>query len=59
MAGSITGALLTILYLAGALDFLSERINRPAVPIALRVAAAWIAAIAVVMLALTVAPPAG
>ena len=59
MAGSIIGVLLLILYLAGALDLLRERIDSPVVRIGLRVVAAWIAAIAVLMLALVLSPPEG
>jgi len=57
IAGSFAGALLLPLYLAGALDLLRERVDHPAFGIALRVLAAWVAAIAVLILALILAPP--
>jgi hypothetical protein len=57
MAGSVAGVLLLTLYLAGAVDLLRERVDRPAVRIALRVAAAWVVAIAILMLALAGAQP--
>lgn len=59
MAGSFTGVLLLTLYLAGALELTRERLAHPALAIAFRVAAAWIAAIALLMLALALAPPTG
>jgi hydrogenase/urease accessory protein HupE len=52
MTGSFAGALLLTLYLAGGIDLLRERLDRPAIRIAFRVAAAWITAIANLMLAL-------
>jgi hydrogenase/urease accessory protein HupE len=55
-AGALTGAMAAILYLAGAADALRRRVERPWMPIALRVGAAWIAAIAMLMLALRWAP---
>jgi hydrogenase/urease accessory protein HupE len=56
MAGSVTGAALGLLYLAGGLDLLRDRLRAPWLAIALRVLAAWIAAIAFLMLALHLAP---
>lgn len=57
MAGSVTGAALGLLYVAGGLDLLRDRLRAPWLAIALRVLAAWIAAIALLMLALSLAPP--
>lgn len=51
-AGALIGALLGLIYAAGALRTARERLRGDWVPIALRVAAAWAAAIAVLMLAL-------
>ena len=42
-----------------ALDLLRERVDSSVVRIGLRVVAAWIAAIAVLMLALVLSPPEG
>jgi hydrogenase/urease accessory protein HupE len=55
-AGALTGSMAAILYLAGAADALRQRIDRPWMAIGLRVVAAWIAAIAALMLALRWAP---
>jgi hydrogenase/urease accessory protein HupE len=52
MAGAATGAALGLLYLAGCIDLLRDRIRASALCIALRVLAAWIAAITLLMLAL-------
>jgi hydrogenase/urease accessory protein HupE len=52
VAGSVTGAALGLMYIAGCIDLLRERIRGPALCIALRVLAAWIAAITLLMLAL-------
>jgi hypothetical protein len=52
MAGSAAGANLALLYLAGGIGWMRDRVRRPWVTIALRVAAAWIAAIAGLMAAL-------
>ncbi|MEE4120294.1 MAG: hypothetical protein V2I65_14915 [Paracoccaceae bacterium] len=57
MAGSVTGAALGLLYLAGGLDLLRDRLRAPWLAVALRVLAAWIAAIALLMLALRLAAP--
>jgi len=51
MTGSFIGAFLLTLYLAGSLDLIRERADHPAFGIALRVAASWIAAIALLMFA--------
>lgn len=61
MTGSIVGANLGLLYLFGALHFITERFKQAWVSIAFRVAAAWLGAIALLMLALefaTSTPPA-
>jgi len=55
-SGSVTGAALGLLYLAGGLDLLRDRLRTPWLAVALRVLAAWIAAIALLMLALRLAP---
>ncbi len=52
VAGSVTGAALGLLYIAGGIDLLRDRIRAQVFCIALRVLAAWIAAIALLMLAL-------
>ena len=52
MAGSFAGVALLVLYLAGSVDLLQSRVADPATAISLRVAAAWIAAVATIMLAL-------
>jgi uncharacterized membrane protein len=57
MAGSVLGSFLVTLYLAVATAHLRAQVQHPALAIALRVAAAWIAAIAMLMLALSVADP--
>ncbi len=59
MAGSIVGANLGLLYLFGIMHVIKERYTWPWVSIAFRVAAAWIGAIALLMLALGLAqdPP--
>jgi hypothetical protein len=57
MAGSFVSALMVTLYIAGALDLLRERVDRPFVPIAIRVAAAWVATIAILMLAVSAVQP--
>lgn len=57
MSGSFTSAFMVTLYLAGALDLLRERVDRPFVRIAIRVAAAWVATVAIMMLAVSAAQP--
>ena len=57
MAGSFVSAFMMPLYIAGALDLLRERVDRTFVRTAIRVAAAWVATIAILMLALSVAQP--
>lgn len=52
MAGSMVGANLGLLYLFGLSTILKERFPWPWVPIAFRVAAAWLGAAALLMLAL-------
>lgn len=52
VAGAVTGAALGLLYIAGGIELLRDRIRAPALGIALRVLAAWIAAITLLMLAL-------
>lgn len=56
MAGSLTGASLGVAYIVGLIVVLRERVRAAWVPIGLRVAAAWVAAIALLMLALSFAP---
>lgn len=51
MAGSFFGAFLATLYLAGLLEYLRNRYQVPWLNIGLRVVAAWIGAIAIIMLA--------
>lgn len=58
MSGSAVGAALATLYLAGGVDLLRERVAAPWLSVALRVVAAWVFAVAALMLALTLAPPA-
>ncbi|HBG98176.1 MAG: HupE/UreJ family protein [Rhodobacteraceae bacterium] len=58
IAGSLTGAFALVLYLAGTLDILRSTIRAPWLPVAFRVAAAWVAAIAALLLALFWAPEA-
>ncbi|MEM6578029.1 MAG: hypothetical protein AAF678_06015 [Pseudomonadota bacterium] len=57
MSGSFFGAGLAILYLTGGVEVLRDRIKAHWLDISLRVIAAWVAAIAVIMLALSVAEP--
>jgi hydrogenase/urease accessory protein HupE len=52
VAGSFVGANVGLLYVWGGVTFLKERYARPALEIAPRVLAAWLGAIALVMLAL-------
>jgi hypothetical protein len=56
MAGSGAGAGLIVLYATAAIEQLRARIRAAWLPIALRVAAAWVAAISLMMLALALAP---
>jgi hypothetical protein len=56
MAGAITGASLGLAYGVGLLVVLREKMRAPWVAIGLRVLAAWIAAVAALMLALVFAP---
>ena len=56
MAGSAAGAGLFVLYATAAIELLRARIRGAWLPIALRVAAAWVAAISLMMLALALAP---
>ncbi|MEM9724180.1 MAG: hypothetical protein AAF909_01795 [Pseudomonadota bacterium] len=58
-AGTLLAATLAPLLLAAAVDWVEEQAPGPWVRIATRVAAAWIGAIALLLLALTVAPRAG
>lgn len=57
MSGSVVGANLALLYLFGAVHFVQTRFSLPWVRVALRVVAAWVGAISVLMLALTVSGP--
>lgn len=56
LAGSFVGANLALFYVSGALGWLRERFTQHWVEVGLRVAAAWIAAVAVLMGALAFAP---
>ena len=56
MAGSFIGANLLLLYISGLVIIVRERVSRPWIPIAFRVAAAWVAAISAMMLAIYFAP---
>lgn len=56
MAGAFLGPNLALLLVGGALDLLREHLPGPAPDIALRVAASWLAAIALMLLALTARP---
>ena len=55
LAGSFVGANLTLFYVSGAIGLLHERFTQHWVEVGLRVAAAWIAAVAVLMGALAFA----
>ncbi len=55
MAGSFVGVGMLSLYLAGIVDLLRRRVEPSLLAVPLRVAAAWIAAIATIMLALVLA----
>ena len=59
MSGSIIGANLGLLYIFGIINFLREKFTWSWVPIAFRVAAAWVGAVSILMLALGLAevPP--
>lgn len=52
MSGSIVGANVGLLYLFGAMHFVKERYKWPWVTVAFQIAAAWLGAIALLMLAL-------
>lgn len=58
LSGSLIGANLLLLYLFGAVHFVKQRYGQAWVRIAFRIAAAWIGAISMVMLALRFAPQA-
>lgn len=55
LAGSFAGANLALLYVSGATGWLRERYDQPWMMIGLRIVAAWIAAIAMLMGALSIA----
>jgi hypothetical protein len=57
MAGSVTGTALALLYLAGGIDVLRDRLGGPWLSVGLRIVAAWIAAVALLMTALHFNPP--
>jgi hypothetical protein len=59
MSGSVLGVALAMLYVSGGSDLLRERVAHPAVAVALRVAAAWVGAIAILALALSASPAIG
>ena len=52
MSGSMVGANVGLLYLLGAFVFVRERFRKPWVGVAFRVAAAWLGAVSLLMLAL-------
>lgn len=56
MSGSILGANLGLLYIFGMMHFVREHYPYPWIKIAFRVAAAWLGAVALLMLALAFAP---
>lgn len=55
--GSLAGVTVGLLYAAGGLSWLLDRFHQPAVRVGLRVAAAWVAAIALLMTAFALAEP--
>lgn len=57
LAGSFIGANLLVLYVAGAVDWIREKFAEHWVQVGIRVAAAWICAISVLMTALAFASP--
>jgi hydrogenase/urease accessory protein HupE len=57
LTGSLTGAVVALLYAAGGLGWLHERATRTWARMGFRIAAAWSAAIAALLLALSVAGP--
>lgn len=57
MTGSLIGANLGLVYLFGLAHVLRTRFAAPWIPVAFRVTAAWVAAIALILLALTYAAP--
>lgn len=59
MSGSFVGANIGLLYIAGGISFVRERYSQPWVDIGFRVAAAWLGAVSLVMLALRYAPQSG
>lgn len=55
-AGALVGAHLPMLVLCGAIDWLREKADGPPLRIGLRVAASWLAALSILMLALVLRP---
>lgn len=55
LAGSIVGANLLLLYLSSGIGFLREKIRKPWLQLGLRIAAAWLGAVAMMMTALAIA----
>ena len=55
LLGSFVGANLVLLYSSGGIGWLKERFKQPWIRVGLRVIAAWIAAISILMLALDIA----
>lgn len=56
LSGSVVGMNIAVLYLAGGLGWLREKVRAPVGTLGLRVLAAWIAAVALLMGALEFAP---
>lgn len=57
LVGSLAGITVGLLYAAGGLSWLLDRFPMPAVRIGLRVAAAWVGAVALLMTAFAIADP--
>jgi len=55
--GSLVGVTVALLYAAGGLGWVLDRYRQPAVRLGSRIAAAWVAAIALLMTAFALAPP--
>ncbi|MFN3130550.1 HupE/UreJ family protein [Roseibium sp.] len=56
MSGSLAGLNILMLYLSGCVVVLNERVHWAMLPVAFRIAAAWIAAVSSMMLAIQFAP---
>lgn len=57
MTGSFLGAALAIFYLSGAVEFFLERVQAPWLKLGLRVVAAWVSAVAIMMFAFETVRP--